>query len=105
MRFKYTVDRDMQDLIAEFVPGFHKDWVIGIISDEQLLQVEKLRLYLVCAVNVEGSKPRYSNPMAVAAYNDTEAVHIYYTETDKPGSLMGVLNDHADRIKVEPIED
>ena len=96
IRFYYHPNQDMLVMMMGVVRQFSDDKITGILEEGSIYQLKKLRIYLVCAVDSTSTGQMiYSDPLAVCAKNDQEAIGLYFQYTNNPGSIMTVLEENA----------
>ena len=105
IRFKYRPNDEMLQMIMQVTENHITDGTIyGILREEDKFQIKSKSLFLVCGVREnEYHKHIYSDPTAVVAKNDYEAIEIYAEDTGNSGSVMCTLETNAAKAKVEVI--
>ena len=104
IKFIYNPNPEMMKLIIGNVADYSNSFLYGIMEEETKFQLKNMQLYLVCEINDSDGMRFYSNPLAVVAKSDYDAVGVYYKETEKPGSIMCVLENSVVGLKVETID-
>lgn len=107
IRFKYKPNIQILQLIGETVHDSsgpdNEGFIYGILEEESKHQLSRLALFLVCSTTDASGYRMYSDPTAVVAKNDYDAVRIFAEDMDKPGSVMCMLEEFANKISVKPI--
>jgi len=109
--FKYTPNNiEFLNMIVKNIVNYSKPYFEGILDESYqniLINPEsrKLKIYLVCEL-IEGQNGMfYKNPMAVVAYNESEAVGFYTDWKSNFGSVLCILEHDASKAKVEPLDE
>lgn len=110
LEFAYTPSKAMAENMATTINGYRVGPIKGILEENKTmrgsrnpaLQLWKNRIYLVCHGEApdNDSSMTYDAPLAVVAFNDTEAVQIYHNYTKKPGAVMAILENKADKAEI-----
>ena len=104
IRFKYKPNDGIYKLIMKTCPDASvSGYIYGILPEESRYQLKTLSAYLVCSTEEINGARIYKDPTVVIAKNDYEAVTTFADDTNKAGSVMCVLENMANKLKVTPI--
>lgn len=103
IRFKYIPNPDVMNLIRSTVLGYNEDYVYGFLHEGDKHNLKYLGVYIVCSVKSDGDTNIYTNPVAVIAKNDYEAIDYFAEDTDDYGYLICQASSKASNIAVYPI--
>jgi len=104
IKFKYNLNAGLINLIRSTIVDYGDEYIIGILEDSSKYQLSKMGIFLVCEENTVNRNIIYSNPLAVVAKNQSDAIRIYYDYTGKDASVMCDLEAYANKAKVEPLD-
>lgn len=106
IQFKYTLSDDIGTLIQGTMASTYTGYLVGYLPDELAHDLHHCSLYMVCELdyNKKDNINIYSNPVAVVARNEGDALSTFYAATNKGnGMVYGKLHDRCDKIKVEAL--
>lgn len=110
IKFGYKVDRGFAKFMENLIPGYAGTYVTGLLPDYVIGKNDVLRhcsMYLIVESDIVDmdDDATYSNPVAVVARNDVEAVKIFkeYAGEDKCAFVLSTILDRCDNIKVNPM--
>ena len=104
--FKYTPNQQFLTMLMSNISNHNKLYFDGILDEayQNIIvggqSVKKLKIFLVCESNPQINK--YTNPLAVVAFNESEAVGFYTEWMNKYGTVICVLEHDASKAKVDP---
>lgn len=110
IKFKYKVDGSFAKFMQNQILGFTGGYVLGLLPDYVIGKNDLLRhcsMYLIVESDIVdmGEDATYSNPVAVVARNDVDAVRLFkeYAGEDKCAFVLSTIVDRCDNVKVDPM--
>ena len=105
LKFKYIPKSNIVNLITSNISNYNGEYIEGIFEEETKNQIGTYGLYLVCELEFKGGSSYYTNPLAVVAKNDYDAIRVFFMHTDKEGSIVCKLADHCkDVTNIKPFD-
>lgn len=107
IKFSITPNTAFRTMLVNMVTGYNKPWIDGIMDDAYQYQLDRaddakpLRIYMVCKLEEKSGVQYYTNPLAVVAFNESDAVNHYYNWTGNNGSCIGIMSYNAGKETVE----
>lgn len=110
IKFKYKLNSGFAKFMQNQILGFNGSTIMGLLPDYVVGKEDLLRhcaMYLIVeSDDVDlGTDATYSNPIAVVARNDVDAVKLFkeYNGDGKSAFVLSTILDRCDNIKVEPM--
>lgn len=111
IKFKYKTDRSFAKFMQDQILGYTGTNLLGLLPDYVIGRADLLRhcsMYLIVESDLvdKDDDATYSNPIAVVAKNDLDAVRLFkeYVGEDKCAFVLSTILDRCDNIKVDPME-
>ena len=106
IKFKYILPEDIGSLVRGSMATPYAGYLVGYLPEELAHDLRHCYLYMVCELdyNKKDNINVYSNPVAIVARNDGDALRTFSTETGKDnGMIYGEICNRCDKIKVEAL--
>lgn len=104
IKFRYTLKPELAVLVNQQVTGYGFDWLFGYLDRAIIGRLKHCSLYLITELETKSGVNVYSNPIAMVAPNDIEAMTYYKDLFHKDnGTILAEIVNRCDNLKVEPV--
>lgn len=106
INFNYTLPDNLFILASEEIIGLNNNhqitgWVDQADINSRILN--HCSLYMICELEIINNENRLSNPVAIVAKNQTQAMQLFRAITEKDnGTVMCEIIDNCAGLKVKP---
>jgi hypothetical protein len=103
IKFRYTVKPELAILMQQQISDYGADWIYGYLDRGLTGRLRHCSMYLVTELNDKYGVSVYSNPVAIVAPNDVQAMSYYREITNNDnGTILAEIVNRCDNITVEP---
>lgn len=105
VKFIYNVKQNLQSLIKSTIADYDDySKLVGYVDEGRIGSLEHTSVYLVCEMKYTDTLMVYTNPLAIIAKNDIEAVQLYNDVTSVIGGVLCEMESNCSKLKVEPFQ-
>ena len=103
VKFKFKIPENLQPLVNQTVANYGFDYIYGLMPKELAGQLRHCSMYMICEFESVNGAEVWTNPIAIVAYNEVDAMETYVRNIKKEnGSVLCEIVNRCDNIKVEP---